>query len=59
VSAESTKGHSLNNTLLFGPTVQQDLFSIMLRFHTHQIAFTANNEMHQQIRVHPIDTRLQ
>jgi len=59
VSAESTNGHYLTDTLRIGPTVQQDLFSIMLRFRTHQIAFTANTEMYQQIRVHPADTRLQ
>jgi hypothetical protein len=48
VSAESTNGHSLNDTLLIGPTLQQDLFSIMLRFCTHQIVFTANSEMYRK-----------
>ena len=52
MSAESINGHSLNDTLLIGPAVQQDLFSIMLRFCTHQIAFTAYNEMYQKIRVY-------
>jgi len=32
VSKESTNGHSLNNILLIGPTVQQDLFSIMIPY---------------------------
>ena len=59
MSVENTNGHSLNDTLLIGPTVQQDLFSIMLRFCTHQIVFTANSEMYQKIKVHPTDTRLQ
>jgi hypothetical protein len=59
-SARSTNWHTLNDTLLIGPTVQQDLSSILLRFRTHQIAFTVNIEkMYQQSRVHPKDTGLQ
>jgi len=33
---------SLNDTLLVGPTIQQDLYSVILRFKTYQIAFIAD-----------------
>jgi hypothetical protein len=52
-SAKSTNGQSLNDTLLIGPTIQQDLFSILLRFRTYEIAFTADIEkMYWQIGIH-------
>ena len=35
-SAKTTSNLSLNDTLMVGPTVQQDLFSIMARFRTHR-----------------------
>lgn len=34
-SAKSTSGVSLNEVLKWGPTVQQDLFSILIRFRKH------------------------
>jgi hypothetical protein len=59
-SARSTNGNSLNDTLLIGPTVQEDLFSTLLSFHTQQTALTAKFEkMYQQSRAHPKDTELQ
>jgi len=57
VSAESTNGHSLNDSVDWTYCSTRS-FSIMLRFRTHQSAFTANIEMYQQIRVHSMDTRL-
>ena len=41
-SCRSSNGLSLNDTLLVGPTEQQDLYSIVLRLRTYQIAFTAD-----------------
>ncbi|XP_018398193.1 PREDICTED: uncharacterized protein LOC108776158 [Cyphomyrmex costatus] len=38
-SAKDATGISLNDTLMVGPTVQQDLFTILLRFRTHRFAF--------------------
>jgi hypothetical protein len=34
--AKTTTGISLNDILMVGPTVQQDLFSIVMRFRTHK-----------------------
>ncbi|GBN29372.1 hypothetical protein AVEN_57692-1, partial [Araneus ventricosus] len=53
-SAASTSGVSLNNCLLKGGVVQDDLFSILLRFRKHQVAFTADvKKMYRQIWVNP------
>ena len=41
-SCQSDNGVSLNATLCVGPTVQQDLLSIVTRFLTHQVALTAD-----------------
>ncbi|XP_039304707.1 uncharacterized protein LOC105206576 [Solenopsis invicta] len=46
----TTSGVSLNNILHVGPTIQQDLFSIILRFCQHQFVITANiKQMYRQI----------
>ncbi|KXJ70776.1 hypothetical protein RP20_CCG022513 [Aedes albopictus] len=58
-SAKSS-GVSLNETLMIGPTVQDDLFSILLRFRRHRYAFTADiSKMYRQIRIDPSQTSLQ
>ncbi|XP_062538341.1 uncharacterized protein LOC134206628 [Armigeres subalbatus] len=45
---------SLNDVLFVGPVVQSELFSIMLRFRTHKIAFTADiSKMYRQILITP------
>lgn len=55
-SAKSDTGVSLNDTLKVGPTVQQELFSIITRFRTYTFAMTADLEkMYRQVRVHPAD----
>jgi len=41
-SAKNSTGVSLNDTLMVGPTIQQDLFSILLRFCTFQFVFSAD-----------------
>ena len=49
-SAKSTSGVSLNDTLMVGPTIQQDLFSILIRFRLHQVALSADiAKMYRQI----------
>ncbi|XP_026671887.1 uncharacterized protein LOC113464700 [Ceratina calcarata] len=59
-SARSTSGFSLNDILLTGPTIQNTLFNIILRFRTHQYVFTADIEkMFRQIKVHSDDTKYQ
>jgi len=58
--AKTSNGISLNDILQVGPTVQQDLYSIVLRFRTHQVRFTADiAKMYRQINVHPQDRNLQ
>lgn len=59
-SATTKSGHSLNDILLCGPTVQPDLISIILRFRIHKIALTADiAKMYRQIRISPKDCDLQ
>lgn len=41
-SAKSTNGASLNDILAVGPTHQEDIFSILLRFRRHQYILTAD-----------------
>ncbi|XP_052567505.1 uncharacterized protein LOC128093784 [Culex pipiens pallens] len=51
---------SLNEALQVGGTVQNDLFSILLAFRKHPVAFTADlSKMYRQIRVAPSDSRFQ
>jgi len=59
-SCRSSNGLSLNDTLLVGPTVQQDLSSTVLRFRTYHIAFTTDIvKMYCQVRIHEDDRKLQ
>ncbi|XP_055590213.1 uncharacterized protein LOC129742346 [Uranotaenia lowii] len=51
---------SLNNVLTVGLVVQNDLFSIMLRFRKHRYVLTADiAKMYRLVRVHPDDTGYQ
>ncbi|XP_062542197.1 uncharacterized protein LOC134210185 [Armigeres subalbatus] len=53
------RGPSLNDSLMIGPVVQNDLFSINLRFRKHRYVFTADvSKMYRQIRVDRIHTPL-
>jgi hypothetical protein len=59
-SASSSSGVSFNQVLMVGPTIQPDLFSIILSFRTHVIAFSADiAKMYRQVSVHPDDRDLQ
>lgn len=53
-SATSYRGPSLNNCLLPGPKLQQDIVDILTRFRVHRHAFTADVvKMYRQILILP------
>lgn len=59
-SMKTSQGSSLNENLLVGPTIQQDLMSIVLRWRKHKIAFTADIEqMYRQIQMDSKDSNYQ
>ncbi|XP_011859379.1 PREDICTED: uncharacterized protein LOC105556878 [Vollenhovia emeryi] len=59
-SAESSNGVSLNDMLMIGPTVQDKLFSHVIRFRTYKYVITADIEkMYRQVRLHADDQRYQ
>jgi len=59
-SCRSSNGLSLNDTLLLGPAVQRDLYSIVLLFRTYQTAFTPDiAKMYRQVRILQDDRSLQ
>ena len=59
-SAASNTGVSLNDTLLTGPKLQEDLFDILLRFRSHQYVLTGDIEkMYRQILILPEDRKYQ
>ncbi|XP_055522910.1 uncharacterized protein LOC129717092 [Wyeomyia smithii] len=59
-SAKTSTGSSLNEALLVGPVVQDDLLSIILRFRTFPVALVGDiAKMYRQILLHPDDTPYQ
>ncbi|XP_011859054.1 PREDICTED: uncharacterized protein LOC105556570 [Vollenhovia emeryi] len=59
-SCKTTTGVSLNDALMVGPVVQQDLMSILMRFRTFRYVFSADIiKMYRQIWVDPSQTSLQ
>ncbi|XP_018406150.1 PREDICTED: uncharacterized protein LOC108782373 [Cyphomyrmex costatus] len=59
-SSKSSSGVSLNDALMVGPVVQQDLFAILLRFRSFKYVITADiSKMYRQILVHQDQTLLQ
>ncbi|XP_043287492.1 uncharacterized protein [Venturia canescens] len=59
-SAKSTSGISLNDTLLVGPTIQDDIFSLLLRFRKHNYVLTGDIEkMYRQFWVQESDRKYQ
>ncbi|XP_058448917.1 uncharacterized protein LOC131428875 [Malaya genurostris] len=59
-SAKTTTNISLNDALLTGPVIQDELLSLMIRFRKHAVALIADVEkMYRQIRIHPEETCLQ
>ena len=58
-SAKSSSGISLNDTLLVGPTIHPSLTDVLLRFHSHRIALTADvSKMYRAIELAPSDRDL-
>jgi hypothetical protein len=58
--AKTSTELSLNDILQVGPTFQQDLYSLVLRFRTHQTCFTADiAQMYHQVAMNPQDRNLQ
>lgn len=59
-SAMPSRGLSLNQVQKVGPTIQRDLFSIILNFRKHAIALTADVEkMYRQVWIDESDRHLQ
>lgn len=59
-SCKTNTGLSLNDALMVGPVVQQDLMSILMRFRTFRYVFTADIiKMYRQILVDASQTLLQ
>lgn len=59
-SSPTTTGISLNMIQMVGPTVQDDLLSILLRFRLYKYVLVADVEkMYRQVAVHPDDRHLQ
>ncbi|XP_071576444.1 uncharacterized protein [Temnothorax nylanderi] len=53
-SSRCPNGLSINDTLLSGPKLQQDLFAILLRFRAEPVALTADvKQMFRQIWINP------
>lgn len=59
-SAKSSNGKSMNDYMMVGPTIQQDLFSVLTSWRKHKIAMTADIEkMYRQIRIDDRDVVFQ
>lgn len=59
-SAKSSSGLSLNDTMMVGPTIQDPLFDIVLRFRIHAYVFTSDiSKMYGMILIHRKHTKFQ
>ncbi|XP_018395970.1 PREDICTED: uncharacterized protein LOC108774375 [Cyphomyrmex costatus] len=59
-SATTDNGISLNHIQMVGPTLQDDLFSILIRFRSHAYVVAADIEkMYRQVRIAPEQRSLQ
>lgn len=59
-SAKSSSGLALNDVLMCGPTVQEELFAILVRFRQHQYVIIADIEkMFRQVKIREEDRDLQ
>ncbi|XP_062712567.1 uncharacterized protein LOC134289887 [Aedes albopictus] len=59
-SAKTSSGYSLNDALMVGPVLQDELYLIVLRFRRYRIVLLADIEkMYRMVRMHPDDQPLQ
>lgn len=59
-SAKTTSSVSLNDTLMVGPSVQNDLWDILMRFRMHRAVFISDiSKMYRCVKVHEDDQNLQ
>lgn len=59
-SAKSETSCSLNDMMLTGPKVQNDIFDIIIRFRTYKYVFSADiSKMYRQILIFPEDRKYQ
>lgn len=59
-SCKTSAGPSLNDALMVGPTVQEDIRSIIMRARKHQVMIVADVKMmYRQVLVDPRDTSVQ
>lgn len=57
-SLKTSTGVSLNDTLMIGPTIQEDLWNIILRFRIWLYVMSADAEkMYRQVRVDDSQTQ--
>ena len=58
-SAKTSSGTSLNDCLMVGPKVQQDLIDILMRFRLHPVSFSADiAKMYRQVSLNQCDRDL-
>lgn len=59
-SAKTSSGLSLNDVLLTGPKLQNNICDILLRFRLHNTVFSCDiRQMYRQIKIHPDDQNFQ
>jgi hypothetical protein len=59
-SLASSTGVSLNQNLMSGPKLQQNVQDVILRFRLHPVVFTCDiKQMYRNVRLHPEDWRYQ
>ncbi|XP_058811088.1 uncharacterized protein LOC131675984 [Topomyia yanbarensis] len=59
-SCRTSSGYSLNDALMVGPVVQDDLLDVILRFRLHRHALVADiAKMYRMVQVQPADQPLQ
>ncbi|KAK7603897.1 hypothetical protein V9T40_004170 [Parthenolecanium corni] len=59
-SAKNSSGCSLNDTLMVGPTIQPDLFTLLIKFRRFEIAMSADiSKMYRCFEIHPEDRDMQ
>ena len=58
-SAKLSSSESLNDTLLIGPTIHPPLIDVLLHFHMHRVAMTADvSKMYRAVELAPDDKDL-